>query len=83
MREINVNSIIDTLEEMCIEANCVLNSDVEDALKNGYESETSEIGKDVLGNILKNAQIALGERRKRRQQSGDSYERDRYGFCSL
>ena len=61
MREINVNSIIDTLEEMCIEANCVLNSDVEDALKNGYESETSEIGKDVLGNILKNAQIARDE----------------------
>ena len=61
MREINVNSIIDTLEEMCIEANCVLNSDVEDALKNGYESETSEIGKDVLGNILKNAQIVRDE----------------------
>ena len=61
MREINVNSIIDTLEEMCIEANCVLNSDVEDALKNGYESEISEIGKDVLGNILKNAQIARDE----------------------
>lgn len=61
MREINVSEITDTIENMCIEANCVLNSDIECALKRGYETEQSEIGRSVLGNILKNAEIARGE----------------------
>lgn len=61
MREINVSRITDILESMCIEANCILNSDIECALKHGYADETSEIGRDVLGNILKNAQIARDE----------------------
>lgn len=61
MREINVSRITDTLEEMCIEANCVLNSDVENALRSGLECETCDIAKDVLGNILKNSEIAKNE----------------------
>ncbi len=61
MREINVSEITDTIEDMCIEANCVLNSDIECALKRGYETEQSEIGRSVLGNILKNAEIAREE----------------------
>lgn len=61
MREINVSRITDTLEEMCIEANCVLNSDVENALRSGLECETCDIAKDVLGNIMKNSEIAKNE----------------------
>lgn len=61
MREINVSQIADTLEQMCIKANCVLNTDVENALRKGLECETSGIGRGVLENILKNAEIARDE----------------------
>lgn len=61
MREISVKRIADALEEMCIEANCVLNSDVENALRSGLKCETCDIAKDVLGNILKNSEIAKNE----------------------
>ena len=34
MREINVDVIIDTIEKLCIDANCHLPSDVKCAIKN-------------------------------------------------
>ncbi len=61
MREVDVIQITDILEQMCIEANCVLNSDIKSALRSGLECEDGETAKDVLGNILKNAEIACGE----------------------
>ena len=44
--------------------------------------------KEVISSVFnkrnrKRWAVGDGERRKRRQQSGDSYERDRYGFCSF
>lgn len=61
MREINVDLIINTIEQMCIDANCVLNSDVKNALERGFQTEKSNIAKDVLCNIIKNAEIAKSE----------------------
>lgn len=61
MREINTELIISTLEKMCIDANCLLNSDVECALKAGFNNETNETAKNVLGDIIKNASIARDE----------------------
>lgn len=61
MREIETSLIVDTLEKMCIDANCLLNSDVETALKKGLECEECDIPKDVLSNIIKNAEIAKNE----------------------
>ena len=46
---------------MCIDANCFLNPDVENAICRGYEKETNTVAKDVLNNIIKNAEIARDE----------------------
>ncbi len=58
MREIKAEEITKVIKEMCIEANCVLNDDIKNAIKNGYNSEKNEIAKSVLGDIIKNADIA-------------------------
>lgn len=58
MREIDARIITEAVEQMCIDANCFLNGDVRAALETGYNAEKSELAKDVLGNILKNADIA-------------------------
>ncbi len=61
MREIDVKTITDTVCEMCINANCNLNQDIEFALQRGLESETDPVAKTMLQNILKNADIARCE----------------------
>lgn len=61
MREIEVQKITDTLAEMCIEANCKLNGDIMSALKKGRKSEENPLAEDILGNIIKNAEIAADE----------------------
>ena len=61
MREIEVQKITDTLADMCIEANCKLNGDIMSALKKGRKSEENPLAEDILGNIIKNAEIAADE----------------------
>lgn len=58
MREIDVKEIISAVKELCISSNCVLNDDVYNSLKISAENEVSEIGKDILEKIMKNADIA-------------------------
>lgn len=58
MREIPVEIITETVRNMCIEANCYLGEDIENAIREGLENEDSEIPKSVLSDILKNAEIA-------------------------
>ena len=54
MRTIHVYTIIETIKEMCIEANHFLSKDMKDALQNAFEKEESEVGKNVLGQLHKN-----------------------------
>lgn len=61
MREIDAGRITEVLERMCIEANCVLNPDIECALRYALSNETSETGRGVLENIIENAEIAKSE----------------------
>ncbi len=61
MREINAKTITDTVERMCIDANCCLNDDIKSALERGLDAETNAAAKDTLQNILKNADIAAAE----------------------
>ncbi len=58
MREINAREIISTVAVMCVEANCVLNPDIENSLKASLGNETSELASNILKDILKNAEIA-------------------------
>ncbi|MCL1804699.1 MAG: fumarate hydratase [Clostridiales bacterium] len=58
MREINVSEITDVVTKLCIDANYYLPEDVRKALEGAMEKEESELGKEILGDILKNAEIA-------------------------
>jgi fumarate hydratase subunit alpha len=55
---------------MCKEAAYYLPSDVYEALKKGRETEQSPVGKDVLSQIIKNAEIAKAEDRPICQDCG-------------
>ena len=58
MREISVSKITETVKQMCIDANYRLSPDMCDALKKAKESETSELGKEILGSLEENLEIA-------------------------
>lgn len=62
MREISASVITSNIEEMCIEANLYLSKDMEEAIRNGYETEESETGKYVLSQLEKNLKIAGEEK---------------------
>lgn len=61
MKTIDVSQITDIIKEMCKEANYSLSEDMVEALKHSEETEESEVGKKVLGQLLKNLQIANDE----------------------
>jgi len=58
MREINVSSIISSVKRMCIDSNCILNDDVYNSISKAQENETSEIGKNILKQLVENAELA-------------------------
>ena len=58
MREINVSIITETIAKLCIEANYDLPHDVYCALKKAQQTEESEVCKNAIECILKNADIA-------------------------
>lgn len=61
MRNISVNEITNNIKEMCIEANHFLSKDMKDALQNAFEKEESKVGKNVLGQLHKNLEIAAND----------------------
>ncbi len=58
MREISVNLITDTIEELCIKANKQLPYDIENCLHNCAECETNPLGRSVLCDLQKNLEAA-------------------------
>lgn len=58
MREINVEDITKTVEKLCIESNYYLPQDVKKALEDALDKEESPLAKEILGDILKNGEIA-------------------------
>ena len=58
MREIDVKTITDSVEKLCIDANCFLPCDVREKIENALKNETSEVGKGILDKLLENADIA-------------------------
>ena len=61
MREIHVSKIIDTVKELCIEANYYLSNDVKRALCNAKENETWPLAENILDQIILNSDIAKNE----------------------
>jgi fumarate hydratase subunit alpha len=61
MRRIEANTITQTVEKLCMEANYFLGRDVIEALERALESEESPIGQKILRDILENARIGREE----------------------
>ena len=58
MRTIELEKIVETIKEMCIEANHFLTEDMKQALVSAKENEKSALGKQILGQLQENLCIA-------------------------
>ncbi len=61
VREVTCSEIADAVARLCQEANYFLGADVEQALRRGLATEESPLGREVLEQLLQNAQIAAAE----------------------
>lgn len=61
MKVIEYQTIVNAVAKLCMEGNYYLGQDVLNALQKGYETEASAPGKDILGQLIKNAEIAKQE----------------------
>ncbi len=61
MRKIKASEITDKVRDLCISAAYDLEEDVASALKAACGTEASPLGKEVLGQIVENFEIARGE----------------------
>ena len=61
IRTIHTNQIIETVSQMCIEANHFLSEDMKHGITEGEEKENSPLGKKILDQLQKNLKIAADE----------------------
>lgn len=61
IRTIHTNVIIETIKEMCIEANHYLSTDMKEKLCDAICTEKSELGKKILHQLQENLKIASEE----------------------
>lgn len=61
MRQIQTSEIVKRVRDLCIEANTFLGEDVIKALKEAHQREESPTGKEILSQIIENAEIARKE----------------------
>ena len=62
VKKLDIKDIIQAVEGLCIETNCILNQDVIDALDKSLTTEESPQGKEVLELLLQNAEKAAANR---------------------
>ncbi|MBP1930289.1 fumarate hydratase [Ammoniphilus resinae] len=70
MREIHVNEITEAVKNMCMDANYHLGSDVVQAFQEALSTEESATGKEVIKQLVENAEIATTERVPMCQDTG-------------
>lgn len=58
MRNISAEIITNNIKEMCIEANHFLSPDMKRVFEKAADEETSELGKQILGQLKENLEIA-------------------------
>lgn len=61
MRTVHTDIIVRTIKEMCIEANYILSEDISDRIIQAECEETNIIGKEILGQLVKNMEIAKND----------------------
>jgi fumarate hydratase subunit alpha len=62
MRQVPYKTIVETVAQLCTDANYFLGDDMIKAFKDGLNKEQSDAGKDILNQLLKNAEIAKTEK---------------------
>lgn len=62
MRQIKSEEIVNSIERICIDANCSLGEDLIASLEKALEKEDSPLGKEAIKQILENAEIGKSER---------------------
>ncbi|HEY4707523.1 MAG TPA: fumarate hydratase, partial [Thermodesulfobacteriota bacterium] len=72
MRQVSVKDITKKVRDLCISAACNLEPDVANAIKAAFNKEESELGKEVLGQIIENFEIADTENLPMCQDTGIS-----------
>lgn len=70
MRVIDVEIVINTVKELCIESNYFLSDDIKNALVKSKKEETWDLAKDVLNKIIINSDIAKKEEMPMCQDTG-------------
>jgi fumarate hydratase subunit alpha len=70
MREINVAEITGAIAEICMDANFYLGEDVLNSFKSALENEPSPTGRNVLQELIVNAEIASNEQVPMCQDTG-------------
>lgn len=70
MRELDLQKVTDEVERMCIEGNYFIGKEVLDKIKEAYAKEESEVGKNILGQIIENDEIAANEQVPMCQDTG-------------
>jgi fumarate hydratase subunit alpha len=70
VREIRCEKITETVARLCIEANYYLGDDVLRALRQAREAEVSPVGREVLNQLLENADVAREEEMPLCQDTG-------------
>lgn len=58
MRTVQVSEITENIKEMCIEANHYLSRDMEAVMERAAETEEASLGKQILGQLRENLEIA-------------------------
>lgn len=61
IRSIHTDEIIKNIKEMCIEANLGLASDMQECIERAGETEESPLGKQIIGQLKENMDIARKE----------------------
>ena len=70
MKSLDLIKVTNAVEKMCMDANFYLGSDVLDNLKKMAETEISPVGKNILGQIVENHELAKENRVPMCQDTG-------------
>ncbi|MEE1281836.1 MAG: fumarate hydratase [Acutalibacteraceae bacterium] len=61
-RKIKAETVTETVKQLFMDCNYYIGEDISDALKSAYDKEKSEVGKQVLCQLMENNKIAREER---------------------
>jgi fumarate hydratase subunit alpha len=62
MREIHVDNIVSALRQLCIDANIEIRPDTIEAFRSALDQEESDLGREVLKQLIRNAVVAKEQR---------------------